>query len=149
VNGATRAVGYEIIDDKMEVQSWIAPSHNTLADGGLLMSATDFIGWSAGLGSEILLPDVVLQQVWRPVVFRDGKIAGAPNHRFGLGWMLPTYDGLPRLAQHEGAWQGFSSYIGRLMDEKVTVVVQTNLDDEFSYPGVIGKEILRLYKSTG
>ena len=56
--------------------------------------------------------------------------------------MLPTYDGLPKMAQHEGAWQGFSTYTGRLLDENLTVVVLTNLDDEFSHPGVIGRDVL-------
>ena len=140
----SRAIGYEMIDGKPEIQSWIAPSHNTLADGGLLMSANDFIGWSGGLGTEILLPEKTLQQLWKPVAFRDGKLAGTPKHRFGLGWMIPTYQGLPRMAQHEGAWQGFSTYTGRLLDTQLTVVVLTNLDDEFSHPGVIGREIFHL-----
>lgn len=138
-----RAVGYEMIGGKPEIQSWITPSHNTLADGGLLMSANDFIAWSAALGSETLLPTRVLQQLWQPVTFRDGKPAGTPSHRFGLGWMLPTHKGLPRMAQHEGAWQGFSTYIGRLLESQLTVVVLTNLDDEFSHPGVIGRDILK------
>lgn len=143
VAGPNRAIGYEMIDGNPEIQSWVAPSHNTLADGGLIMSANDFIAWSATLGSETLLPQKTLQQIWKPVGFRDGKIAGNPAHRFGLGWMLPTYKGLPRMAQHEGAWQGFSTYIGRLLESQLTVVVLTNLDDEFSHPGVIGREILK------
>ena len=142
VSSPLRAIGYEMIDRKPEVQSWIAPSHNTLADGGLVMSVEDLAAWSAGLSGDALLPQNRLQELWKPVAFRDGKLAGIAAHRFGLGWMLPTYDGLPRMAQHEGAWQGFSTYIGRLLDENLTVVVLTNLDDEFSHPGVIGREIL-------
>ena len=138
----SRAIGYEMIDGKPEVQSWIAPSHNKLADGGLLMSAEDFVAWSAGLSGDTLLPQNVIQELWNPVAFRDGKLAGKKAHRFGLGWMLPTYDGLPKMAQHEGAWQGFSTYTGRLLDENLTVVVLTNLDDEFSHPGVIGRDVL-------
>ena len=147
VASPNRAIGYEMIDGKTKIQSWISPSHNTLADGGLLMSANDFVGWSAGLGSEILLPQSVLHQLWKPVAFRDGKLAGTANHRFGLGWMLPTYDGMPKIAQHEGAWQGFSTYIGRLTDLQLTVVVLTNLDDELSKPCVIGREILKILMS--
>ncbi len=58
--------------------------------------------------------------------------------------MLPNEANLPRTAQHKGAWQGFSTYIARLLDSKTTVVVLTNLDDDFSHPDSIGLEILQM-----
>ncbi|MEI7983982.1 MAG: serine hydrolase domain-containing protein [Armatimonadota bacterium] len=139
-----RAIGYEMEDGKMQPQAWIAPGHNTTADGGLLMSAQDFVAWSAALGSDRLLPQKVIQQMWEPSHFRDGKIAGTPELRFGLGWMLSTEPNLPRMARHKGAWQGFSIFIGRLLDTKTTVVILTNLDDDFSHPDVIGRDVLQL-----
>ena len=81
--------------------------------------------------------------MWDPIRYRDGRIAGTPDYHFGLGWMLPVVEGLPRLAQHRGAWQGFASFIGRLIDEKITVVVLTNLEDEPSNPAQIGHDILQ------
>ena len=145
VTSSDRAVGYEKEDHKVQPQKRIAPCHNTTADGGLLMSAQDFVAWSAALGSDTLLPIKEIQRHWEPVRFRDGKIAGTPELRFGLGWMLPTESNLPLLAQHRGALQGFSTYIARLLDSKLTVVILTNLDDEFSHPDVIGREILTLF----
>lgn len=139
-----RATGYEMEYGKLQPQGWIAPSHNTTADGGLLMSARDFVAWSAALGSDRLLPQKVIQQMWEPSHFRDGKIAGTTELRFGLGWMLPTEPNLPRMARHKGAWQGFSTFIGRLLDTKTTVVILTNLDDDFSHPDVIGRDVLQL-----
>ncbi len=137
-----RAIGYEMEDGKLLPQAWIAPGHNTTADGGLLMSGQDFVAWSAALGSDRLLPQKEIQQMWEPVRFRDGRLAGTPELRFGLGWMLPNEPNFPRLAQHKGAWQGFSTYIARLLDTETTIVVLTNLDDDFSHPDVIGREIL-------
>jgi CubicO group peptidase (beta-lactamase class C family) len=142
VLSSDRAIGYEKTDGQVAPQSWIAPGFNTTADGGLLMSAQDFAAWSAALGLDILMPQKELQKLWEPIRFRDGRVAGTPEHRFGLGWMLPHEPVFPRLAQHKGAWQGFSTYIARLLDAKLTVVVLTNLDDEFSNPDLIGREIL-------
>lgn len=140
----SRAVGYEMTDGAMHPEEWIAPNHNTTADGGLLMSAEDFVAWSTALGSDALLPPKEVQRMWEPVRFRDGRPAGTSELRFGLGWMLPNEPALPRMAQHKGAWQGFSTYIARLLDSKTTVVVLTNLDDDFSHPDVIGREILTM-----
>jgi CubicO group peptidase (beta-lactamase class C family) len=142
VIGPNRAIGYEMEGGVLDEQRWKAPCHNTTADGGLLMSAEDFVGWSAALSSEVLLPQSVIQEMWNPIRFRDGKLAGTKEYRFGLGWMLPVVAGLPRIAQHRGAWQGFSTYIGRLIDTCLTVTVLTNLDDEFSHPDMIGHNIL-------
>ena len=139
-----RAIGYEMVNGVRRAQRKIAPSLNTFGDGGLLMSTTDFCGWSAGLGTDILLPQKVLRQVWEPVTFRDRSLAGTEILRFGLGWILPTYKTLPRVAQHEGAWQGFSTYTGRLLEEGHSVVVMTNQDDSISKPAVIGRELLRM-----
>ena len=147
VASPNRAIGYEMIDGTLHPQEWIAPSFNTTADGGLLMSAQDFVAWATALGSDVLLPQIEIQRLWDPVRFRDGRMPGTSALRFGLGWMLPTYDGMPKIAQHEGAWQGFSTYIGRLTDLQLTVVVLTNLDDELSKPCVIGREILKILMS--
>ncbi|MEI8282270.1 MAG: serine hydrolase domain-containing protein [Armatimonadota bacterium] len=139
-----RAIGYEITDGTIHPQGWIAPSHNTTADGGLLMSAQDFVAWSKALSSDQLLPQSEIQRMWGPVRFRDGRLAGTPALRFGLGWMLPHEPNFPRMVQHKGAWQGFSTYIARLLDTKTTVVVLTNMEDEPSNPAQIGHDILSL-----
>ncbi len=139
-----RAIGYEITDGKVHPQAWIAPSHNTTADGGLLMSTQDFVAWSKALGSDQLLPQREIQRMWEPVRFRDGRLAGTTALRFGLGWMLPHEPNLPRMAQHKGAWQGFSTYIARLLDTKLTIAVLTNMEDEPSNPAQIGHDIMPL-----
>ncbi len=139
-----RAIGYEMTDGTMHPQEWIAPSFNTTADGGLLMSAKDFVAWSAALGSDVLLPQTEIQGMWEPVRFRAGKLARTSALRFGLGWMLPHEPNFPRMAQHKGAWQGFSTYIARMIDTKLTVVVLTNLEDGSSNPALIGRDILKL-----
>ncbi len=45
--------------------------------------------------------------------------------------------------QHSGSWQGYNSYIARFPDDKLTVIVLTNLNP--SNPGLIAKDIAALY----
>ena len=148
VASENRAIGYEITDGKMHVQDWIAPCHNTTADGGLMMNMRDFGLWSAAHGSDILLPQPDIRSMWEPARHRDGQLAGSPDFRVGLGWMLPVVEGLPNLAQHLGAWQGFSAYVGRVIDQKLTAAVFTNLEWGPSDPVVIGHDILRMLRNT-
>jgi len=46
--------------------------------------------------------------------------------------------------EHGGSWQGFTSSISRYLDDRLTVVVLTNLDAEHSYPEVIGRGVAGL-----
>lgn len=50
----------------------------------------------------------------------------ANNEGYGLGWYTNTNDG-HRVVRHGGQWQGFNTHIARYVDDKLTVVVLTNL----------------------
>src|SRR5262249_45614751 len=45
---------------------------------------------------------------------------------YGFGWRLGEVRG-HRIIEHGGAWQGFTSFVARYPDEKLTVVVFDNL----------------------
>jgi len=50
-----------------------------------------------------------------------------------------------RLIAHDGAWQGFTTNISRYTDDKLTVVVLTNLDSEHAEPWKIARNVAGLY----
>jgi hypothetical protein len=47
--------------------------------------------------------------------------------------------------QHGGAWQGFTTFIARYVDDGLTVVVLTNLDSGHSNPGKIAHAVAGSY----
>jgi hypothetical protein len=61
-----------------------------------------------------------------------------------FGWFVVTKNG-HRVVEHEGAWQGFETQISRLVDDKLTVVVLTNLDD--AKPEVFADRVGEMYLS--
>ena len=142
-----RAAGYELTDHGLKNQAWISPSLNTTADGSLYLSALDFAKWDLGLCSGKLLPDDDIQQAWTPARLLDGNKAGSNTYAYGFGWMIPFNNGGHQLVEHMGAWQGFSNYIGRVVDKKVTVVILTNLDSAHSKANEIGRSVLQQYVS--
>ena len=134
-----RAGGYEYLNGKIQNQRWVAPTTNTTADGALYLSLNDYLKWDVGLYGSKILKQSTLASMWSPTKLNDGKFSN-----YGLGWFNNTIDG-HRLVDHSGAWQGFTTYIGRCIDQKLTVVVLTNLDGRSSRPTLIGQSILRSY----
>jgi CubicO group peptidase (beta-lactamase class C family) len=123
-----RASGYELVKGEIKNQEWVSPSLNTTADGALYTNVLDLGKWDGALYTEKLIKRSSLEQMWTPVRLNDGKTYG-----YGFGWFLSTVNG-HRLIEHDGAWQGFTMNISRYVDEKLTVIVMTNLDSDHSEP---------------
>jgi CubicO group peptidase (beta-lactamase class C family) len=138
-----RAAGYDLTKDGLKNQEWVSPSLNTTADGSLYLTALDYVKWDAGLRTERLLPKSALEQMWTAGKLADGSRAGPGKAGYGFGWELADVPG-HRLVEHGGAWQGFTTYIGRMLDTGETVVVLTNLDAVHSQPEKIAKGIFGL-----
>jgi CubicO group peptidase (beta-lactamase class C family) len=116
-----RAAGYRLADGKLKNQEWVSPSLNATADGSLYLTVLDMAKWDAALYTEKLLKRSSLEQMWTPVKTTDGK-----SHPYGFGWAVQTAGG-HKIVAHGGAWQGFMSAIVRYPDDKLTVIVLTNL----------------------
>jgi CubicO group peptidase (beta-lactamase class C family) len=139
-----RAAGYEMTKDGIRNQTWVSPELNTTADGALYLTALDYAKWDAGLRTERLFPRSALETMWTPVTLSDGKTAQFGGGSYGFGWMIRNAPG-HRFVEHGGAWQGFTTYIGRVVDKGYSVVVLTNLDAGHSKPQEIGRKVLEQY----
>ncbi|CAF1557355.1 unnamed protein product [Rotaria sp. Silwood1] len=119
-----RASGYTLIDDKLKNQEWISPSLNTFADGALYLNIYDIVKWEKGLNSNKLLKEKAsFNQIWSPI-----RLNNNTTYPYGFGWELDeTVNGM-RIVKHGGTWQGFQSYIIRVLDVKVTVIIFANVD---------------------
>jgi D-alanyl-D-alanine carboxypeptidase len=116
-----RAAGYRLEKGALKNQEWVSPSLNTTADGSLYLTVKDLAKWDAALYGERLLKKSSLAQMWTPVRLNDGKTAP-----YGFGWFLGEVNGHKEI-QHGGIWQGFTAHIARYVDDKLTVIVLTNL----------------------
>jgi len=118
-----RAAGYHLVKGELKNQEWVAPGINTSADGSLYFNILDLAKWDAALYTGQLLKPSSLEQMWTPVKLNDGT--PNPGH-YGFGWRIDQANG-HRVIEHAGAWQGFTTNISRYVDDKLTVVVLTNL----------------------
>ncbi|MEO6227285.1 MAG: serine hydrolase domain-containing protein [Thermomonas sp.] len=125
-----RAAGYEIVGGHLKNQTWVSPSLNATADGTLYFNVIDLEKWDRALYGTSLLSRQSLDTMWTPFVLNDGK----PNaSHYGFGWVDDRMNG-HRMIQHSGSWQGFTGTINRYVDDKLTVVVLTNLDAGHASP---------------
>ncbi len=135
-----RAAGYRLVHGELKNQEWVSPTFNSTADGSLYLTVDDLIQWDAALYTEAVLPKASLNQMWTSARTNDGK----PTH-YGFGWGVEEVNGHRRI-HHGGAWQGFSSYIDRYVDDKLTVILLMNLAPPAGDPARISKGVAALYE---
>lgn len=118
-----RSAGYQLVKKELKNQGWVSPTLNTTADGSLYFSIVDLAKWDAALHERKLLKPSSYELMWTPVKLNDGK----PNKDgYGFGWFIHDDKG-HHVIEHAGAWQGFTANISRYVDDKMTIVVLTNL----------------------
>ncbi|HWN75472.1 MAG TPA: serine hydrolase domain-containing protein [Candidatus Udaeobacter sp.] len=135
-----RASGYELVKGEIKNQEWVSATLNTTADGALYTNVLDLGKWDAALYTEKLLKRGSFEQMWTAVRLKDGK-----TYPYGFGWFLNGANG-HRLIEHDGAWQGFTMNISRYVDDRLTVIVMTNLDENHSKPDRIAHGVAGMYE---
>jgi CubicO group peptidase (beta-lactamase class C family) len=134
-----RSSGYLLVKGQLKNQNWVSPSLNTTADGALYTNVVDLAKWDAALYTERLLKRTSLDQMGTPVRLNNGE-----TYPYGFGWRITAVNG-HRLLAHGGAWQGFCMSISRYVDDRLTIVVFTNLDEDNSHPEEIAARVAALY----
>ena len=134
-----RTTGYRLLKGELKNQEWVSPSLNTTADGALYTNVYDLAKWDAALYTEKLLKKASFDQMWTPVKLNNGT-----NYNYGFGWGVQEANG-HRLLAHDGAWQGFTMNISRYVDDRLTIVVFTNLDENNSRPAAIARAVAAIY----
>ena len=114
----------------------------TLGDGGIYSSVEDLAKWDEALARHTLLSESEMQPALTAVKLADGAqptwpAEGEPSSDnlhpgrpvfYGFGWFLDPYNGHARM-YHHGGTIGFSTYIVRFPQEKLSVIVLCNRTD--------------------
>ena len=91
-----------------------------LGDGGVYSSLHDMLAWERALDARTILRDEELRQAWTPMALTDGSVS-----RYGFGWFVDREDGTLRLSHH-GETSGFTNFILKYPERRLTVLVLTN-----------------------
>jgi CubicO group peptidase (beta-lactamase class C family) len=91
-----------------------------LGDGGIYSSARDLVAWDRALDDHTLIDARAQRLAWTPAALADGRKA-----HYGFGWFIGR-DPIGSFVFHRGDTSGFSNFIVKYPDRKLTVVVLTN-----------------------
>lgn len=89
--------------------------------GAFLSSLEDLVRWDSALSADAPLKKQLRKLMWEPVSLNDTKSSG-----YGLGWQIGDRMG-KRVRYHGGTLGGFRSHYVRFPDERLSIIVLTNL----------------------
>lgn len=114
-----RAAGYRDNDRLLDAPDWQAlrPS------GAFFSTVQDLAKWDMALDSDRILSESSRRLMWTQVTLNDGS-----SDPYGFGWYLETLNGHRRV-HHGGGIPGFGAEFSRFPDNRLTVIVLVNLDD--------------------
>ncbi len=118
-----RAAGYSLVDGKLENAPFTRYERQQ-GTGGVMMSVGDYARWNVLLDTDVPLSRSIREQMWvRQVRNVNDPSADAG---YGFGWGVGLTEGR-RVLSHTGGTPGFATVVGRLPDDRLTVVVFMNL----------------------
>ena len=129
-----QAEGYDWREGK-----WVHAQHLVAVrpSGAFLSTAEDLAKWDAALYQDRILTEATRKAMWTPATLTDGT-----NTRYGYGWQIDSLAGHRRV-EHGGALAGFRSSFMRFPNERLSVVVLTNLGS--ANPDTIAEEVAKRY----
>ncbi len=120
------ALGYESWQVKAPQDGFlVSPQWSFLFGSGLLYSTVnDLYRWDQALASDTLVSQATLTKIFTPHV----NATLFPGSTYGYGWFI-TQAPVPghRLIWHDGVIDGFRNFIGRYVDDHVTIIFLSNL----------------------
>jgi CubicO group peptidase (beta-lactamase class C family) len=135
-----RASGYEVVNGAWKnVPLWMSLSTLSNAEGSLLMSVLDLAKWDAALNTEQVLKRTSLEAMWTPVPLDDGSAYPA-----GMGWFIANAHG-HHVVFHTGGGFGFYADISRYLDDRLTIIVMTNIDERHADVMTIVGDVAAIY----
>jgi CubicO group peptidase (beta-lactamase class C family) len=100
--------------------------------------------WFIAVSADGIWKKSSLEQMWTPAVLNDGSEAAVfPAGESGLGWGLLLTNGYLRMAHGGTFTTGFSSFMARVPERRLIVIVLTN--QHSANPVRIGFGLLGLY----
>jgi CubicO group peptidase (beta-lactamase class C family) len=116
---SNRAYGYSIRRTG-PVASDQSSTSAVLGDGGIYSSLHDLAAWDRALDAGTVLTRAELRQAWTPMTLTGGEVT-----RYGFGWFVDREDGALKLSHH-GETSGFTNFILKYPEHRLTIVVLTN-----------------------
>jgi len=116
-----RAVAYDEDRNHAGEYKTDMPFENVYGNGGLLTTVGDLLKWNENFTKPIVGDRALVERQQQPGQFNDGR-----THGYALGLFVGTRGG-EREVYHSGSTAGYSAFLTRFPDRKLSVAVLCNL----------------------
>jgi CubicO group peptidase (beta-lactamase class C family) len=117
-----RATGYDVGESEELVANTGSEFDELVGSGSFCTTVPDLARYEQSLRQYRLISEASTLALFH------GVPTGEDSIRYGLGWFIGSYNGAA-LADHEGAWNGFRSYLCCYLDVPFSIFVLTNHPD--------------------
>ena len=114
------ATGYDVNESDQLVANGGSEFDALVGSGSFYTTVPDLFRYEQSLRSYRLV-----NQANTLEMFTSGRTNNGNSTNYGFGWYLGSYEGMS-LADHEGAWNGFHSYICCYLDLSLSIFVLSN-----------------------
>ncbi len=109
--------------------------------GGFLSTTTDMIKWDKVVTEmKIILKKENWEQLWKPFIPTSAKAES--KSYYGFGWAIDETEGHKSIS-HGGSNIGFKTYYSRFVNDRLSIIILTNLDG--ANPSAIIKSLSDYY----
>ena len=114
------ATGYDVDESEQLVPNGGSEFDALAGSGSFYTTLPDLFRYDQSLRSYGLVSEASTMEM-----FTSGRTNDGSSTKYGFGWFIGSYDGQP-LADHEGAWNGFRSYICCYLDAPLSIFILSN-----------------------
>ena len=115
------AEGYEAVDGQLYSHSNQRPWSRMGASRGIVSTITDMARWEAAMSRGAILAPWNYELMWEPTLLANGE----PCRR-SLGWHVSQDNG-KTVIDKNGSISGYSAWIERHLEDKISVIILCNL----------------------
>jgi CubicO group peptidase (beta-lactamase class C family) len=120
VNDRRCATGYMLDDEGYFIEHHGTELDDVVGSGSFYTTVPDMCRYDRPLATNTLISEASMREALTSGQTNYGNRTG-----YGFGWYLGTYDGMP-LADHQGTWIGFYSYICRYLNRPLSIFLLSN-----------------------
>jgi CubicO group peptidase (beta-lactamase class C family) len=115
-----RAYGYIVTDSSITLKDQNLSSA-VMGDGGIYCSVEDYFKWDQALYTDKLIP----YKMYKEAFYAQEAQGRTSEAGYGYGWKIAYRDSL-KILYHGGSSVGFGSFVYRIPEENLSVVIFTN-----------------------
>lgn len=134
-----RANGYEWNKQENRCEGRDYDLTDIFSAGAITATLDDMLKWNAMFDSEKLLKQASIAEMWKPFELTNHELSN-----YGLGWFIEDKEGHTARVRHNGQTAGFAANITRYKDNRLSIIVLTNLGDQ-GLGGELAEGVAKLY----